>query len=433
MTDEHDRDLSELLRQPIERLSPPDGTWEAIDRRARRRKAVRAGLGVAAAVILIAGAVPAVIAVRHDSDNQTLSVGHLSDNPLRDKTGSTTQPSQSPAPASPELAGFFPESLSFVSSDEGYLWGSVGTSRRGVVAKTTDGGQHWAELPSPKVKNSWVANKGAAQIRFANADVGFVYGSRNFITTDAGQHWRTYKTPGYIADLEAMHQRIWALVRHRPDSHAVRLYTATAAHPRLRRVGRVGVMHGNGGAPEVAGAASIALSGNRVDVIVGRSSFYSSPNGRAWKQRTNPCHARVDSGTVQSTLVSSSSATGVVVACGYNVDQSAETKRVFESANSGARWVPVPTDPHPAGTLQTLTAGSPSDILIGTSRGGTQVTHDNGRIWSTIRPNGVELSFVGFIATNHIVAVADRADSETGSFATSYDAGSKWTITSFPG
>jgi photosystem II stability/assembly factor-like uncharacterized protein len=190
-------------------------------------------------------------------------------------------------------------------------------------------------------------------------------------------------------------------------------------------------MHGHGGVSEVAGAASIALSGNRVDVIVGRSSFYASPNGRVWKQRANPCHARVHSATVQSTLVSSSSATGVVVACGYNVNQSAETKRVFESANSGTHWAPVLSEPSSTGTLQTLTAGSPSDILIGTSRGGTQVTHNHGGVWSTIQPNGVELSFVGFIDTNHIVAVADPAVSSVGSFATSYDAGSKWTLTSF--
>lgn len=428
MTD--DRDLDELLRQPVERLSAPEGTWDRIGRRARFRKGVKAGLGVAATVIVIAGALPAVIAVRHSSDDQTLAVGHFG----QKRTDGSSAPRPSPSPVSNSaLAGFFPESLSFVSPTVGYLWGSAGTSRQGIVAKTTDGGLRWTRLPAPPVNNAWLASRGADQIRFASGEIGFLYGSRNYVTTDGGQHWQPYAAPGYIADLEAMNQHIWALVRSCAQCSAVRLYSATASNPTLKRVPQVPVMHGRGTTPEVAGAASVALSENRVDVIVGGSSFYASPDGRRWQPRANPCRNGGVAAPVESALVSSSSAAGVVVACGYRVSGSGQTKRVFESANSGTHWTAVASNPHQLGTLQTLTAGSPSDILIGTSRGGIQVSHNDGLGWSTIRPGGVELSFVGFIATNHIVAVADRAASDTGSFATSYDGGKHWQVTRFPG
>jgi photosystem II stability/assembly factor-like uncharacterized protein len=191
-------------------------------------------------------------------------------------------------------------------------------------------------------------------------------------------------------------------------------------------------MHGTSGAPEVASAASIAVSGDHVDVIVGSSAFWSTTNGRVWKQRTDPCPAKVSGGPVQSALVSSTTLAGVVVACGYDVNGNNETKRLYASADSGAGWTPIPNAPSDVGYLQTLSAGGGADIIVGTSRGGAQVSHDGGHTWAADTPQGVRLSFVGFIDASHIVAVADRAVSATGAFATSHDGGHSWDLTSFP-
>jgi photosystem II stability/assembly factor-like uncharacterized protein len=189
-------------------------------------------------------------------------------------------------------------------------------------------------------------------------------------------------------------------------------------------------MHGLGGAPEVAGAASIAVSGNHVDVIVGHSAFWSSPDGKRWTQRRDPCPA--GAGGVRSALVTSTDTLGVVVACGYNVSGSNQSKRLFASSDSGTHWQSLATEPAPQGYLQTLSAGSPSDIIVGTSRGGAQMTHDSGAHWSATPPGAAtKLSFVGFIYLTHIVAVADPLSS-VGSFATSTDAGRHWTFKTFP-
>ena len=64
MSDNHDRDhLDTWLQDRIEPLSPPPGTFEAIQRRARRRKfrKVAVSAGAAAAVIAAAVTVPQVV------------------------------------------------------------------------------------------------------------------------------------------------------------------------------------------------------------------------------------------------------------------------------------------------------------------------------------------------------------------------------------
>lgn len=422
-------ELERLLREPVERLAPPAGAWEAIERRARRRRWASAAASVAAVVVVVAGAVPAVIAVRDSSSDAQLAANGQFGNHTSPAPGGSETDRPAPAPTS-ALSGYFPESLSFVSQTEGYLWGSAGTSPAGVVARTLDGGRHWTELPAPPVDTELTAKRGAAQIRFASASVGFLFGSQDFITRDAGASWQPFAAPGYIADLEAMNQRIWALVRPSPGSHVVRLYAATAERPELRRVGGVPVMRGLPGTPEVAGAASIAVSGDHVDVIVGSSSFYSSPNGRRWVSRSNPCPSVA--GAPRTTLATSTDSLGVAVACGYDVHGRAEAKQLYVSADSGHKWHPLASQPAARGLLQTLSAGSPDDLLIGTSWGGAQVTHNGGRSWAGVAPSGARLSFVGFIDINHVVAVTDPAGAATGSFATSYDSGRTWTLTHFP-
>jgi photosystem II stability/assembly factor-like uncharacterized protein len=191
-------------------------------------------------------------------------------------------------------------------------------------------------------------------------------------------------------------------------------------------------MRGAPGVPEIAGAGSIAVSGDRVDVIVGSSSFYSSPTGKRWVARQNPCRSQVDGSSLHTALVTTTDTLGVAVACGYGVRAKTQTKQLYSSPNSGAHWQPLPDQPTSFGLLQTFSAGSPSDLVIGTTYGGAAITHDGGQHWAaTVPPGGALLSFVGFIDVNHIVAVADRASSNAGAFANSTDAGRGWTLTSF--
>ncbi len=428
-------DIDALLRQATERLAPPDGSWELISRRARRRKWAKASVAVTAGVIVLAGAVPAVIAVRHNGGEQSVAIGKSPTPPTQQRhhhastqpVPTVSTPSTSPSATAPtSLAGFVPDSLTFVSKTDGYLWGTLPGSHAGVVAHTEDGGQTWTGMQAPPVMDSASADgiAGDDQIRFGNGEVGFVYGAVYYVTTDGGQSWHQYAAPGYIDDLETVHQQVWALVRPSQLSRTVELYSATTADPTLRRVTSVTL------APSTPGADSIAINGGlgtevSVSVIAGKSSFWFSPNGATWKRRTDPCP--VDP---QSAVLSTLDLHTVLAACGWGVGGSSEHKQTFVSTNSGQSWTATGPARSTLGTLQTFAAGTSNDLIVGTTRG-AQLTTDGGTNWLPAKANGITLGFVGFISLHHIVAISDRADLTTGAFATSTDSGQHWQVYKF--
>ncbi|HTW21138.1 MAG TPA: hypothetical protein VME70_13110 [Mycobacteriales bacterium] len=431
-----DFDVDALLREPSERLLPPDGAFELITKRANRRKWVKAAVGVSAGVVIAAGAVPAVIAVRHNSGGeQSVAIEttglprvqhHPRETPLPSEsiTVPSSQPSSTP-PVPTTLAGFRPDSLSFVSPTVGFLWGSMAGSHAGVVAKTTDGGSTWTRLSPPGAEDS-ASGKGVAgdaQIRFVSGTVGFVFGALTYLTLDGGQSWSQYSLPagqGYVDDLEAMHQRFWALLRPSQSSTHVRLYTATAAQPSLQLVKAVKPM------TAAPGADAIALNDNSVSVIAGSTAFWSSKDGTHWTEQTNPCESV---NGVRNAELSTLNLGTIVAACGSADKAGSEQKASYVSHNWGKAWTPTLAKPDPTGGLQTLFAGTNKNIVVGTTAG-AQVTTDAGRSWTPLEANGVPLGFIGYISTTHLVAVSDRA-ATTGAFATSTDGGLTWSVYSF--
>ena len=429
-----EHDLDELLRSvDDDRLMPPDGAFERIVGRAQRRKAAKAALAVLSVAVVVAGAVPAVLAVRDTSSDQTVAIAtNGSDSPHPRSSTLTAPPVTRPIPG---LVGYFPRSVSFVSQRDGFLWGTVAGSRpattaaHGVVAVTHDGGATWTPAGGPPV--SAVAEP---QIRFASPAVGVVFGgSQPYVTTDGGSTWHRYAVPGHLSELEAMNQRIWALVRPSAGASVVRLYGASVAAPKLRRVGAVPAMTGRrGGTDGATGAAAIALSGRSVSVLVGDDAFWTSPNAKRWTRGHNPCPKTLGGRPVvpASTLLAAGSSSSLVAACGYGARNGVQTKLVYESSSAGKRWSPA-SRPPTGGYLETITAGSRT-IIIGNSRGGAVLTRNNGHTWQPDPANHVDLSFVGFIDTSHVVAVADRADEEVGAFASSTDGARQWSVVPFP-
>jgi photosystem II stability/assembly factor-like uncharacterized protein len=440
-TPRDDRELDALLRQQTERLAPLDGSWELITRRAKRRKWAKASVAVSAGVVIAAGAVPAVIAVHNSagssgSGTETVAIGNSTHASAPTKS-STLKPAPITSASSPTatvstpavpttLAGFMPDSLSFVSQSTGYLWGTIGRSHAGVVARTTDKGESWTRLQAPPVEDSASADgvAGDSQIRFASGTVGFVFGSLYYVTNDAGETWTRYSSPGYIDDIEAMHHRVWALARTSKTSTTVRLYSATAADPSLRLVTAVKPMQA------LPGADAIAVNGASVNVIAGDSAFWTSPDGVQWSQTQDPCQSTSTSGNVQSALLSTYNLGTVVSACGYNVGGSSETKQSYLSHNSGTSWTAMAQSPGSLGSMLTFAAGARKNLVLGTTEG-AQFTTDGGTTWNPESANGIPLGFVGYISLHHLVAVSSRAAATTGAFASSTDGGETWTTYSF--
>lgn len=100
--------------------------------------------------------------------------------------------------------------MTFVSDTRGFALGTATCSagRCVTLLGTTDGGEHWQPLTPPASKPGSVYSTcphGAPcvqQVRFATPAIGYAFDPSLFVTTDGGQHWQ--QLPGTdVSSLEA--------------------------------------------------------------------------------------------------------------------------------------------------------------------------------------------------------------------------------------
>jgi photosystem II stability/assembly factor-like uncharacterized protein len=404
MSDDLDPRLEALLRGKNDQLPPPADLWDDVRRRARRRRTGKALLAVAAGVAVIAGAVPAVIAVRHNSDNDRIQVANPPSSfvpltaPAR-KGGASIQTS----PAT--LERLQPRTISFVSQTSGWVSGDTrvaGGTVAGGLGRTTDGGTSWsAEVASPPP---------TGMVRFANADIGFSFGSAYQITHDGGATWSTLPSPGNIIDLETMHDRVWALVQSCEQCRAPRLFTATLDSPTLRRVRTV--------APVGPYDSAIVLNADSV-YVTGGQDLWLSRDGQYWRKGINPCGAGPQSFSAWSPTDLAAECTPV-----------RGVGSLFESNDGGLHWSNIANLPEVTAATATLSAGTWNHLVITTGVGAPYVTFDDGQHWRHAATGSGPVTFAAYISTTHIVGIRGG---RRPAFLSSDDAGRHWTATPFAG
>jgi photosystem II stability/assembly factor-like uncharacterized protein len=257
--------LDRWLNQQVTPLPPPDGTFELVTRRARRRKIRKAVVSAASA-----GAVAAAVAVAIPLSSSL----HLTTSPTnagmaagaRSATSSSGKPTAStslgtgtanaadsgtPSPATSVSAtsslaapgslpaDFMPTSVTWDSATTGWVIGPAGTPGHCAnanpdictsIARTDDGGQTWHGLPAPSTTD-------VTGLAFLNASYGWAFGPELWATDDGGQHWHQVNTGGMsVPQLETMSGRVYALfadcanIDGNPDAECrgYTLMTATA-------------------------------------------------------------------------------------------------------------------------------------------------------------------------------------------------------------
>jgi photosystem II stability/assembly factor-like uncharacterized protein len=420
----NDRDLEELLRSRPEPLRPPPGRWETVRRRARRRRIIKLSATVLATVVVIGGGLTPLLLMNHDhASGQRLSIAAGPTTTTSSSGTGNGRKAISPAPANatppatatePALAGFHPQSVSFVSQQQGFLLGPTAASRT-ALATTTDAGRTWSRLATLP------SSAKDAGVRFATPLIGFLFGSTYAVTTDGGRSWATQPSPGYITDLETMDGHVYALVTPCARCRRVVLYAATTAAPALRRV--------SGVPPLIGDAVSVSVYKNSaylLDTVKGGAgTVWSTIDGTRWTQQTSPC------GTTMG-LITQWSDSGVAAACDVRLfGVGKESKQVFVSTNGARAWTPLATPPTKVGYINSVSASSPDNVVVGDDQSGLDVTIDGGKSWSLRGPSMSDgASFVGFISGTRVVALPQDASDRF--FTTSYDAGLTWVTTPFP-
>ena len=210
-----------------------------------------------------ARAIPRLMRPAHDHDRPTpwrLPVAALLTLAVAGcgtQAASVQSTTAAPRPASTAGAApaFDPQSASFTSAAVGWAWGPgagwlASGSGPGVLARSSDGGRTWKVVPTAGIKYAEPGfGPGVWRVSFADRRDGYLLGSRSYVTSDAGVHWRALAAPGPILALQSGAGQVYAAVLrcanlNRCDTAG--LFRARLGATKLVAVGPAAVSHVHG-------------------------------------------------------------------------------------------------------------------------------------------------------------------------------------------
>jgi hypothetical protein len=462
--DERRDDLDTWLKERVQPLLPPPGTFEHITKRARRRKLNQAAIAAAGAAVVVAAAVTVPQLVLHQP-SQTLSAnGPSNGHPAHASTpaaGQSSAPSVNGSatptpPAKPPVpANFAASSVTFVGLDTGWVMGQAGVPGQCTgpnpsvctsFARTDDGGRRWYGTPAPLTGPPDGAS-GVSQTRFANTVSGWAFGPELWSTHDGGQAWRQVGTSGMrVTVLEVRRPRafaVWANCTGNGQAFAANctsfsLYSSLVGRDRWAPVrGVTGLSSGT--AP---GSAGLVLTGTRGYLLAPSGELYSGPitSTAGWGPVTNaggPVTAPCAPGPAQANgqpsraMLTATGPSGLALLCAGSPGGGSQTKSIYYSADGGKTWS-LAGPAAQSGTATSLSGTPAGPVLVATTRGievsaGSLAGAPNVSV-SWQGPTGATVrggfSYVGM--TDSAQGVAIPADTSLHAVWFTYDGGLTW-------
>ncbi len=345
-----DNDLDPVdrwLNQQVWPMAPPDGAFEQITKRARRRKMRHAAIsGASGAVVAVAVAVTATLglagglgtsgpgkfviaasgsAATPSSTGTQKTLGTATNEPTASGSASS---SALPTPAGsgsgttlgPTSPGwlpdkFIPATVTWVGPTTGYVMGQAGT--RGTcgaqgnsdictsIAITHDSGQTWAGVNAP-LTGAASGLGGVSQMRFLDGVNGWAYGPELWATHDGGHNWTHVKARNganlQVTDLETVNKRayaLWANCTTAAECFSYTLMSTPASEDNWTPVSGVpaNLSAGSTASGPTPGSASFVFGGSNGYLIAPDSSLYvgslpedGSPSTWQRASATLPCN-----------------------------------------------------------------------------------------------------------------------------------------------
>jgi photosystem II stability/assembly factor-like uncharacterized protein len=388
-----------------------------------------AAASVIAVVATIVGLAQLRHSGRHTADPRPPTSGQRTPAPSSGAT-ETGQAFATPEPSSGDvtsvgLAGGSPVpafrvvDLTFISTDVGWALGN-GTCLDGsdtncpAVMHTADGGASWVSTPNPPnmpVEPACGSGPCVSHLRFANAQVGYAYGTGAlFMTTDGGQTWDP-KNQGGASSLEVANDTALRVTGDQLQFAPVGTDTwKPATLPAKAKA-------------TVKGDVVRAL--HDAYVAAGTGGLYASTNdGRTWTEQPNPCIEGAPDGIIDAmTVAADGSSVAVVCATTKTASQILRT-----STNNGVSF-------EIASGLTVQNFGGPfaatdSNTLFRSSPGLLQRSADHGKPWTPVAADKTKgtAAYLGF--ENSMVGRWVTGDGST--IYTTTDGGQKWTARTFP-
>lgn len=452
MADNNNRDdVDTWLRDRIDPLPPPPGTFDAIRRRARRRKYRKLAVSVGAAVVVVAAAVTVPQVVNLPIESGTPVAGQSPQHSATSVTptgsngveASATAPIPTLPAGDPVPPNFQPSSVTAVSETRVFTIGQAGTQGSCAtqyctsVARTEDGGQTWNGLPAP-LTGAPDGSTGAGQIRFLEGINGWAFGPELWATHNGGERWHQVSTRGQrVIDVETVGARAFAIeatctgtgTAFASGCTTFTLYSTSATSDDWTRVGAA-TTDLTLAAGQSTGAASLVLTGARGYLLGPDGTVYAGPvNGTAaWKNvGAIPC----DTGQPQAdgepsgALLGALTATSLLLACNQPATGATQIKLIYTSGNGGKSWQ-LSSTPPAAGVATSIAASPVNTVMLATS-GGIEMLPAGGS-WSMARLSGTApaagFGFVGMTTSTRGMALPADATSGTVWFTT--DGGATW-------
>jgi hypothetical protein len=455
MADRHD-DVDDWLSKRIEPLPPPPGTFDLIQRRARRRKYRKLAITATSAALVVAAAVtvPQVVNLPVLSTNPTSSVAAGQSSPVTPTgVGHAESSAAASLPQSTALApvpvNFKPTSVTFIGTRTGWVIGQAGipghcaTSSCTSVARTSDAGGTWAGVPAP-LAGAPDGATGVSKIRFLDRADGWAFGPELYVTHNGGQTWARVGTGGLrVTALETAGNQVFAVFASCTGSgpaYAGRctsftLYSSSAAREDWAPVGAATTGLTDGTASE---AVSLVLTETTGYLLGPGGTLYAGPvDGSAAWQRVGSLASSCTVGPAQSdgqptgALLGALNPSKLILACvsdssGGSSLASQQQKLIFSSTDSGVSWLPMATAP--AAGLAYWLAASPSEgVILGTDRG-IDVLPAGGGGWRMATLKGAApaggFGYVGMTTGDQGIALP--ADPASGTVWFTFDGGQSW-------
>lgn len=293
--DRLEQDLRDVLTSERRGLPADVISLDAVHAGALRRHRRRVAAVTAAALVLVAAAVPLALAHVHDSrqpapvnaasehpDNASESASDVPTEQSSDSDTSTVSPPAVPGALS--WHGATPTSVTGTSERTfvvlGVREGSCSTDCL-RLARTIDGGRTFNRLGAPKAvaAGNTVTTRSVRDVRFGTANDGWTFGNGLWSTHDGGLSWSEVTVPGSVSRLEAAGGTVWALVTDPKDGEATRLWSSPVAIDSWRPVPSV----------TVTGPADLGVRGTHVVVVgAGESGSWVGDGGR-FARHDGPC------------------------------------------------------------------------------------------------------------------------------------------------
>jgi hypothetical protein len=334
-------------------------------------------------------------------------------------------------------AGFAATSVTFVSPQEAFVLGTAPCAKAPCtsILRTLNRGASWNGLPAPVVTlgnaRSGTAGPAVWGIRFASPSVGFVFGNGLWETTDGGEQWAQAPSPGgSIESLEIIDGQVLALTDACTANGGCAVSGALVRRPLA------------GGAWQrvaaVSEPGSIATQARVAAVLDGDSVIVTTNGGLSTVTYPTAC---TGAGLSAPAAVAVTGPDGLALECAGDAAAGSVDKTVYVSDNLGASWQKAGS-PARGGDPEGLSAGSAAQLVSSAASGASMLYHsgDGGAQWTTAYyqgDGGLGFNDLGFTtATDGVVVYApvlsdDNAEGRPGKLLLTSDGGASWQPVTF--